>query len=379
MPNYDLFYSPAVGPMDILILGSKGNVTLRTADILDVLQNLEIVAMVELITITIITVTLMTLIITIETKSKRLKKFLKKFIKHYYRLLWKCFDIYVDQEDLRTRQWTVKIMWSTICISVFVVVHGLLLNLLSVDSVVTIKPPVINTLRDLFSEDFKHVDPLVLTSLYFYPELMNSNNKRLGKLRSRVKKENCLDLGNLGLSELFKRFEGAAVTGDEVILLSMFMESMGRTPFCFLNYKMTTTLHRSKSIQTGILTTFYNKNIDSRLRLLLDYRIRNYLEFSQVAKDVEHVTLGVLNSNDAGPLSLNITKCMQLEVDKEETCLPPPISWRSLRSTLNLFVFGISVSAFVYSFEKSFKRISQQKRTSNRPNAFIVFLTEQYR
>lgn len=382
MPNYDLFYSPVVGPMDIIIMGSKGFETEEATDILDVLHNLELAAMTGLMTTTMITVTLMTLILTLHKKCRDLKRFVKEYMKNYYRILFECYDVYVDQEDLRTRQWTVRIMWCSICISVYIVIHGILLNLMSVDSVVKIEPPVVDQLSDLFLKVFSHVEPIIIKSLYFYPAFRN--DQKFARLKRRVKKENLLDVGKLGPLGLQQRLLSGVVSGKEVMTLSMYMERCVRPVLCLADYNGMNQIHLSKSIHSGMLTTFYNKNIDPRLRTLLDYRIRSFIETRQTEHEVRILSLGIIQGLDNTPLSLNVTMCIENDAFKDEKTLPPPTPWRALRTTLMLFFIGFYLSVIAFCLENGF--LMTQTRHSSRqtisiapPSTLNVFLAERYR
>lgn len=229
--------------------------------------------------------------------------------------------------------------------SVFIVIHGLLLNLMSVDSVVTIKPPVINELGDLFTEDFQHVNPVVMTTMYYYPILMNPKNQhKFGALRERIKPDGLFDFGVSPIELLAQRLKNAATKSKEVVFISVFFLSQLRPFFCFGGHEaLRNNLHLSESVHSGILSTFYNENIDPRLRALINYRIRNYLEFAQARVNMEVFSSAILSDLPQDD-PIEIMKCIRYvtEVHLDEPPGSTPLT--AFYKTLKWFISGIIAS-----------------------------------
>lgn len=121
---------------------------------------------------------------------------------------------------------------------------------------------------------------------------------------------------------------------------------------CLIDNSAREKLHISQSIHSGVLTTFSYQNIDVRLRALIEYRIRNFVELNQIKRDALEMFTGVYHDEIPFPISLNASKCIFGDAEPEYHDPPLATKLSTLNKTFKLFWLGFPLSASVIGVEK---------------------------
>lgn len=98
---------------------------------------------------------------------------------------WHIYSLFVDQEGNKSSKDSKRIIWFFICFGVFVVIHGVLLNLMSTDLVAEKKSENLDYLKDLLDNPIYKYNKLgIIKDFFLYSFLMQSTkNRRLKQLK----------------------------------------------------------------------------------------------------------------------------------------------------------------------------------------------------
>jgi len=172
----ELRLASVVNQHDLHALVSTGNTTNQSPDVLDTFSYVNGICYMAFAASCIVLATVVTMG---DVKSSNIRIYSLKLA----RVLWSSVETILDQENLAVIQLPSRIGWCVMCIAIYVLVHGYVLNLVSTDIAVPIKPRVIDAIDDFFEPEFKHVQPAIFTTFWFLNRLVNEPvDTKLGKL-----------------------------------------------------------------------------------------------------------------------------------------------------------------------------------------------------
>ncbi|KAI1306515.1 hypothetical protein HDE_00993 [Halotydeus destructor] len=82
--------------------------------------------------------------------------------------LWCVFALMVSQGKSMFNTSSLKLMWFMMTIGIFIISSGYLLNLLGTEQVAKRSPDQIETLTDIISQKFEHIEPTLVTNAFTY-------------------------------------------------------------------------------------------------------------------------------------------------------------------------------------------------------------------
>ncbi|KAI1287982.1 hypothetical protein HDE_09651 [Halotydeus destructor] len=288
----------AVGPVmfpTALQATSRGKAPTRaTADILDMLQDFHMEAWAAVVTCMYIGITMVTLV-TFWKRRNLLKSRLSEWTMEWLGMCWHFALTIVDQEILSPTIWAIRLVWLSCCVTIFLVVFGFLLGILSTDESVEIPSKKIETIHDLIHEpEFKDRPLMMFTSLAFYEHLIAPSKEkgvsilhdrlnRTDKCEADVPLEHCSFVetkpsdtaGTLKVMDLM--YSKGGPKGSRVLLVDKYAwELVVRPTFCILAPGAFDNSHDSRDfILSDYGAYIYNKAADRHLlkRILYNFNI----------------------------------------------------------------------------------------------------------
>ncbi|KAI1285911.1 hypothetical protein HDE_11472 [Halotydeus destructor] len=171
-------FGPVALPTGLMVVTSKGvNTKIPDDDLMNVFKSLTLTSVTFMAFSVFIIVTFVAFAATYQQTRKMPPK-LKKMIRQWRSAVSNLLMIIVDQENLKTKMWTIRFIWSTCCLAIFIIVFGYLLNLIQTDGVVVQPPKRVEVVRDLTHEpEFQDTHIMMISVLHFYQYLRRSGKE----------------------------------------------------------------------------------------------------------------------------------------------------------------------------------------------------------
>ena len=166
-----------------------------------------------------------------------------------------------------------KILWCSFLLSILISIIGIALNLVSVEQVVEVPPPMIETLHDLlYEDDFQHLHFTTFNWLIAFQSAKNAlPDSDMGKLYRRimVRSDNQIAIPSTEhvkdgtyKKELYRHIHGLG-NGSDVWLIETFISDFLTAGFCEAIPKLFSITHYSKPFNEGYIhrVLLYEYNI----------------------------------------------------------------------------------------------------------------------
>jgi hypothetical protein len=226
-------------------------------------------------------------------KKKLKKRFsLYRLAKRYYSHCFKSFAACIRHQLFSPQRLQHRILILSFSLFCFFTISGYFLNLFSADLTVTRAPPVINSLSDLLSERFNHVDVVIMRKLWLKNMLSASPaDSQHHQLYKRIMSNPSVTMFDMNsdmsveqLIPIMTRY--AMLIKDEKIAClapkrwgSLFTVKL----FCQYDPDFKDSLHIShETFAPGLLTFAFSKKVNPVLRHFLEYRFRTFHEMEMV-------------------------------------------------------------------------------------------------
>ena len=159
---------------------SKGNTTYHSPDVMEAFYDVTSVCYASWATSCLI---MASLIAVVKFVASEENMNIRVYTIRISQVLWSSAETIVDQENLQLKRWPARIGWSVMCLTIFIVTHGFILNLIKTDLAVPMKPKVIDRIGDFFKPEFEHVMPGIFTTHWFFDKLSTEpSDTILGRL-----------------------------------------------------------------------------------------------------------------------------------------------------------------------------------------------------
>lgn len=192
-----VFVSAAILPSDVGILTTTNQSSkYYKTDTTDVVYNLDSICYIFFALISVIVSVTIAGTPSPENDHKRNRAW--NVLTQFKRALWDIISLIVDQENGKSKNWTIRVIWSTFNIGCFVLIFGYFWNLLSTEQSVKKELPAVDSLKDLlYDKQFNHIYPMLSKMLFLYNVLVRvPPSSDEGKLFQRM-----LQLGNTSIVE----------------------------------------------------------------------------------------------------------------------------------------------------------------------------------
>lgn len=202
---------------------------------------------------------------------------LKRFMKKYRETVHKIIDLLFDQEGFESRTRTGMILAFFASLFIFFSIHGILLNNISADLVVNVKPPTIDSLDDLLEHP---IQPLVAKKLFIH-ELLKASPKgsRLHRLWLRTGangSNGILDFdisnGASAFPKAYNLLEDLAKSEKALILPNIFIEVTFKPSMCLYMPKETSKFNVAENLfAPGLFTGLMSNKIHPYTEKAVNY------------------------------------------------------------------------------------------------------------
>lgn len=192
LPMEPVVVGPAYLPADVVFLSYRNDSTTADIDMTSTIIGNATALAYSYITVVIALAIVASAAFSQVIKAERIVD-IDVLVTHTASTFWAIAQLIVMQVNYKPSLWSVRLLWFSLILTVFVVVVGYLLNLMAVEQTVAVEQPKIDSLRD-FLEDEQWRDRFMLLS----PDLPNYNyltmskndtNPQLAQLMDRFRRD----------------------------------------------------------------------------------------------------------------------------------------------------------------------------------------------
>ncbi|KAI1306489.1 hypothetical protein HDE_00982 [Halotydeus destructor] len=225
-------------------------------------------------------------LVSFETRERSShQRIVKRVFKQFGISFWYMFALILRQGGPSFRTALLKMVWLTMTIGFFILSSGYFLNLLGTEQVAKRSPDQIETLNDVISQKFEHVEPTMVTNAFTYAmnQLVKPGSKEekvFQKLRRHDwnfisvdsgQNKNNQTIPNLAMETM--RDKARYWLFEEILVTQM------KPVLCHFSPENAKTLRTSlTTILGGVLVAPYAKTMNVRLKKYTEYRLENQFE-----------------------------------------------------------------------------------------------------
>ncbi|KAI1306488.1 hypothetical protein HDE_00981 [Halotydeus destructor] len=291
---------------------------------------------------------------------------IKRVCMRFIDSIWNMFQLIVGQGKFKLKRKIMQILFLTLTVGLFVIISGVLLNLLQTEKVAQRSPDQLNTIDDIVGDEFKGIEPtMVLNSNTYVLSKFVLNGSKQAEIFKQLQKNdsNLISVTSTKVNMIALMYD-ALEKKDRYVLLEEVLWRQLRPLVCRCDPNMVTVSHTGSEILfDGLLVVLYRKDIDHRLKKYVEYRLKNKFELGLSASEYYGIFEGIAKLTgqwDKG--KTNSTKCLS---DMKDADNDSKIQFKLEHSRLfiRLLVIVMILSTAVYFMEFLMKRI--WKSTSN--------------
>lgn len=317
--------APVFGPADVAIISGLLPSRSKIVQVTDVVGNFDLTMYCYLCVLLYFLVTcLIGSFVCNVVKWRNGTKFNRgQIVKRISRIFFELFRILVDQESFESSVWSHRLIWLSGTMTIFVVLLGYLLNLISTDLMVTIKPSQVDSLTDQISEDFKEVKPYILKNYYLYGILQKTRKgSRLERLHELFKRypdhqiEPRLDGNADEYLKMNAKLYPSFMThfNASLLLPDYYWNTMFLPAGCQYDPKIIKKLYCSKdTFANGNLHYFMNKKAGQGFKKFLTFRLRAVFEFQVIEHAFDRFKSVAMNDLMSKPVTFGSLNCKSKE------------------------------------------------------------------
>lgn len=261
----------------------------------------------------------------------------------------------INRVELKVCHSSVKYLWTSVVMSLFIIISGYLWNLMSTDQVVEIPVRQIDFLDDLYSEAFGHRFFTLTTNLFLYETLDTApQHSKLGRLRKRINQTFTMNW-SLGGDHVTEAFDHNQKTKTTSALWRWLFDKAYVRIFCHVDAKEVDKLHvGTEKFAQGLMSSMFSRDINPTLREYVSYRLLTRTELGMATTFIEKIILDALHEYNF-ETNWKAFKCMNgLRDELDQTV--PLLRYSGMRNTLAMVKWCIIISSCVLIFER-FKRL----------------------
>lgn len=328
--------------------------------VFDCVDNISGVNYVVLFIFVLVITTLMVMAILLHDQRKLMMKHAFDSLSD---VIWNIFNTLVNQESYEPRWHSIRLVWLAWCFGIFVIVFGLLINLISTDLVVQKQGRTLDSLQELlYDPEYSEHRLFILKQLYIYGVLKQAKQgSDLNKLFNRIHlKENEEYLGSLNdrarLMQTFDLYDRALYGDDKMVTIAdkTHYDHFIKLIFCSIRPDFIEHGHWSEEMfAKGLGVNFFNKHVNPIAFKLAIYRQNTLLEMHMMKPifiDLRDAFIQEVNSVSAAKISY----CENYDFYKqgnEADMFVHPFSLNGLRPAFKLLVIGLLASCLLCCLE----------------------------
>lgn len=203
--------------------------------------------------------------------------------KKYQETVFKIISLLADQENFQTVTNSGMILALSVCLFSFMGIHAILLNNISADLVVNVKPQLVNSLDDLLA---RPIQPIIVKKLFIYQLLKAApENSNLHKLWLKIneKPEGLFDYDIANAAESFPKthhlLKRINQSDSALILPNIFIDTTFKPYMCTFFYKYTVQFKVSDELfAPGLLTGIMSHKTHPYVEKVINYLLRTLFE-----------------------------------------------------------------------------------------------------
>ncbi|KAI1285875.1 hypothetical protein HDE_11473 [Halotydeus destructor] len=362
---------PVLQPTGLMVISTKGISTIDTDnDILNVFTNITLNTLAFYLLSMFMVVTILASVESYR-RYREIPPKLKKMMSQWLAKAWHCVIIVVDQEGHAADMWTIRLIWYSCCLAVFVLVFGYLLNLIQTDGVVERPAKRIEHVHDLIHEpEFKDTHIMIITALHFYEYLRSSANGTIANILYQRMAEtdqngvtedlhhtSFLDLKISDPPSMLQAFSFMMRDVEsenrikKAILIDVSMyDTLVYQVACVIKPKVISRDHRSRDfVVADYATFFFSRAASSYFVELVRRKGMTLLETGNV--NILLHLLEIFESNMLTDDPWERFRCLKRIPDDKPLSVVPSFVIRKLVKTTELCVILLTVASLVFLFE----------------------------
>ncbi|KAI1293760.1 hypothetical protein HDE_06501 [Halotydeus destructor] len=209
-------------------------------------------------------------------------------VKKYAAIYWYGGLSMIGQESLSCSKWKPRVLWLHTCVAIFIAVFGIILNLMSSDSIVIRDPPRIDSIDDMFIEPFSSFKVYMYKTTTFYNYMRNAppGSAMAAVFKRASDRSNCsrlIDCGEIefrtdpqGSLKLLSFYDELVASRDHALFTAdMIMDQAMAPSACRFRPELVNTTYTSIGhVSSEILTFMARKGIDREVETYLNFRIQ---------------------------------------------------------------------------------------------------------
>lgn len=280
---------PAFSSADILLVSPLRNATKYRTNLIEVFNKFDELFYLYTFIYSVLVITiLLSSSYCRRSHPKSILRRSRKLGRKAIKILWSIFETFVDQNTYNPTFMSNRFSWLFFIMAIFFAIVGVLLNLMATDQVAQIQAHRINSVDDLLSNEFDQYQPIIMKSLFVYNLLVTAKpESKNGRLYNRIMRNMSVGVIKFNGSDAFGMFNGLSLFSDAVagsnynFAIAAFLYRNTFTPiFCRLGPKIVSGVYTSTdSFAEGILSFYFNKNIDFDLERYLRFQMMTFNEF----------------------------------------------------------------------------------------------------
>ncbi|KAI1300192.1 hypothetical protein HDE_03497 [Halotydeus destructor] len=355
---------PVVMPTELVIDSALSADRQLEADLMDVFDNVDLDTAIYLLILLICSIAILAWISVYKTRQKFTKCLkLSRFASQCCHLTWNSFALTVDQEHFKTKFAAIAVAWTVTCFATFVLVFGVILNLMSTDSFVSQRDPRIELVSNLVDDVyFRQHRVVILTVSAFYSYVRSAKEgTRAYRLHQRMlQTDKCGELEHCSLLEFDGRNPSTVQyiahhfkTRSKIAALveDYFSAKIARPTGCIFGVDEERTVFTSKdSLVSDYATMFFSRLADKESKEYFSTRANHYIEAGLVQPLTEALLQKVA---DIVPTDREFARfrCMRRMEDAVTSSLPTALGLKTFTKTLNISVTLACLSLALYVAE----------------------------
>ncbi|KAI1286179.1 hypothetical protein HDE_11162 [Halotydeus destructor] len=351
---------PTVFPTGLKIISARGEASTKKNDMLNVTSKLATVTYVYLfICFIFASATLAYLLSRQGRQAKRKPLRIKRYYRAMLRSAWELLITLVDQENLNAISWPSRVVWTSFCWAIFMLIFAVLLNLMSVDGIVGQPPQRIDRVIDLFQGPYSEARVGMMKSFYYYATARSArSDSKLGILYQRMlRNDDCSDFRTCNLVDIDPTKLETSMKGLKMVEITVselgfafladhsIYELLGKPLICLTRPDLGPKTHLSSDeMLTDYASVYFSKQTNRQLIKWMSYRLTSFLLESYSLKITAEKML--ISFCENGPILYQeaaFRKCLD-GVRPENGDPAGGLTFALFRKTHIASIFGISLA-----------------------------------
>lgn len=346
MSKADILVGPVLGPFDATIISQPDVGTASIIQVLDVAKSFSDQFYFYLLICGCLTAAWLQFRYALDNKG--IAKISISFWKHLITLIWKFYCLIIDQASVSSdSQYGIRIVWLTVTMALFVVIHGFMLNLISSDLIAQSSPPRIESINDLLTANFENVTIDIETESGAFWALRDARSGSAMNVIFNRLSRNSSSLLVGGYAKFTERLE--LLNAAKIVTISNSAAGNNRVMICCYKPIESTTLLESEIFFSSTLNTLFSKSVDTRLRSYIELQAMTIFESNVMSQTVRHFLISIFDLIGLD-YNWNAIRCEKKLADISDHALPT-LQVKTLSSSFVISYRTMFLAVFVLAVE----------------------------